>query len=176
MSEAKPLMANVITVFRMAASMVLLFCPAFSPSFYVLYIAAGMSDMFDGFVARKTNTASSFGARLDSIADYVFVAVCFIKLLPMIHIPTWLYAWIGVIALIKLVNIISGFAVQKAFTAVHSVANKTTGVLLFLLPLTIHAIPLEYSAIVVCAIATFAAIQEGRLIRTGKLIGGYEHG
>ena len=162
------MMANTITVFRIAAGIVLLFCPVFSPAFYVLYIAAGLSDMLDGFVARKTNTVSRFGARLDTIADFVLVVVCLIKLLPVLRIPAWLYGWIGIIALIKAVNIVSGFAVQKKFVAVHSVMNKTTGALLFLLPLTIPVLPLKYSAIVVCAAATFAAIQEGHFIRTGR--------
>ena len=161
-------MANAITIFRMAASIVLLFCPAFSPAFYVFYIAAGVSDMLDGYVARKTNTDSRFGAKLDTIADYVFVIVCLIKLLPVIRIQIWLYVWIGIIAVIKVVNVISGFAVQKTFTAIHSAINKAIGFLLFLLPLTIPVLPLKYYAFVVCAAATFAAIQEGHLIRIGK--------
>ena len=161
-------MANTITIFRIAVSIVLLFCPVFSPAFYVFYIVAGVSDMLDGFVARKTNTASRFGARLDTIADFVLVVVCLIKLLPVLRIPAWLYIWIGIIALIKVINIISGFVVQKRFVPVHSVMNKATGALLFLLPLTIPAVPLKYSVIVVCAVATFAAIQEGHFIRTGR--------
>ena len=161
-------MANAITVFRIAASIVLFFCPAFSPVFYLFYIAAGLSDMLDGFVARKTDTVSLLGARLDTIADFVFVVVCLIKLFPVLSIPAWLYIWIGIIALIKVVNIISGFIVQKRFVTVHSVMNKATGALLFLLPLTISTVPLKYSAIVVCAAATFAAIQEGHFIRTER--------
>ena len=161
-------MANTITLFRMAASIVLLFCPVFSPAFYVFYIAAGLSDMLDGFVARRTDTVSKLGARLDTMADFVFVVVCLIKLLPILRIPAWLYAWIGIIALIKVINIISGFVVQKRFVTVHSVMNKATGALLFLLPLTIPAVGLKYSAVVVCAAATFAAIQEGHFIRTER--------
>ena len=162
------MIANVITIFRIAASIVLLFCPVFSPVFYTLYIAAGLSDMLDGFVARKTDTVSKLGARLDTIADFVFVVVCLIKLLPTLRIPVWLYGWIGIIAFIKVVNIISGFVVQKRFVPVHSVMNKVAGALLFLLPLTIPAVSLKYSVIVVCAVATFAAIQEGHFIRTGR--------
>ena len=162
-------MANAITFFRIAASIVLLFCPMFSPAFYVLYIAAGLSDMLDGFIARKTDTVSRFGAKLDTIADFVLVTVCLIRLLPVLSIPAWLYAWIGIIALIKVVNLISGFAVQKRFVAVHSVMNKAAGAMLFLLPLTVRVVPLKYSAIVVCAAATFAAIQEGHFIRTGRV-------
>ena len=161
-------MANTITVFRIAVSIILLLCSVFSLAFNMFYIAAGLSDMLDGFVARKTGTVSQLGARLDTIADFVLVVVCLIKLLPVLRIPAWLYVWIGIIALIKVVNIVSGFAVQKRFVAVHSVMNKATGALLFLLPLTIPAVPLNYSAIVVCAAATFAAIQEGHFIRTGR--------
>ena len=161
-------MANTITIFRIAASIILLFCPVFSPAFYVFYIAAGLSDMLDGFVARKTNSVSGFGARLDTTADFVFVIVCLIKLLPVIRIPIWLYVWTGIIALIKVVNIISGIAVQKKFVAVHSAMNKAAGALLFIMPLTIHVVPLKYSAIIVCAAATYAAMQEGHFIRTGK--------
>ena len=152
----------------MAAGIVLLFCPVFSPAFFVFYIAAGLSDVLDGFVARKTNTVSKFGAKLDTISDFVLVVICLIKLLPVLRIPAWLYGWIGIIALIKVVNIVSGFAVQKRFVTVHSVMNKATGVLLFLLTLTIPAVPLEYSAIIVCTAATLAAIQEGYFIRTGR--------
>ena len=161
-------MANTITFFRIAVSIVLFFCPVFSPAFYVFYIAAGLSDMLDGFVARQTDTVSKLGARLDTIADFAFVVICLIKLLPVLSIPAWLYAWIGIIALIKVVNIISGFAVQKKLVAVHSVMNRATGAMLFLMPLTIPAVGLKYSAIIVCAAATFAAIQEGHFIRTGR--------
>ena len=162
------MMANTITFFRIAAGIVLLFCPVFSSAFYTLYIAAGLSDMLDGFVARQTDTVSKLGARLDMIADLVFVVVCLIKLFPILSIPAWLYIWIGIIALIKVVNIVSGFVVQKRFVAVHSVMNKATGALLFLLPLTISTVPVKTSVIVVCAAATFAAIQEGHFIRTGR--------
>ena len=131
------MIAAALTFFRMAAAGVLLFCPVFSPAFYAFYIAAGLSDMLDGFAARKTNTASGFGAKLDTAADLVFAAVCLIRLLPVLNIPAWLYVWIGIIALIKLVNTVSGFAVQKKFAAVHSVMNKATGALAFLFPLTV---------------------------------------
>ena len=162
-------MANTITFFRIAASIVLLFFPVFSHAFYVFYLAAGLSDMLAGCSARKTDTFIMFGASLVTIAYFVFLSVCMIKLLPILHIPAWLNAWIGIIALIKAVNIVSGFAVQKKFVAVHSVMNKVTGALLFLIPLTIPVLPLKYSAVTVCAAATFAAIQEGHVIRTGRV-------
>ncbi len=146
----------------------LLFCPAFSPAFYVLYIAGGTSDMIDGAVARKTGTVGKLGSRLDTIADFVFTAVCLIKLLPMLNIPIWLYIWIAVITFIKAANIVIGFIRQKEFISVHSVMNKVTGGLLFVFPLTLTWIDLRYSAAVVCAVATTAAVYEGYLIYAGR--------
>ena len=159
-------MANIITLIRVLCSIAILFCPVFSVAFYALYITAGLTDMADGWVARKTNTVSELGSKLDTIADFVFLVVCLVKLLPIMGIPIWLYVWIGIIALIKLINIVSGYVVQKQFVAVHSVMNKITGVLLFILPLTLSFIDLRYSAVVVCVFATFAAVQEGHFIRT----------
>ena len=157
--------ANIITGFRIVFSIALLFFPPLSSAFYVLYAAAGLTDMIDGTVARKTNSVSDFGAKLDAIADYIFAAVCLIKLMPVLDIPAWLWIWIGVIALIKVINMISSYVTQKKWIAPHTVMNKVTGALCFLLPLTLSFIDLKYSAIFVCAVATFAAIQEGHFIR-----------
>ena len=161
--------ANIITGSRIVFSIAILFFSPFSPAFYALYVAAGLTDMIDGTVARKTNIVSAFGAKLDTIADFVFVAVCLIKLLPILDIPVWLYFWIAVIAMIKAINMTSGYVTQKKLIAPHTVMNKVTGALCFLLPFTLSFINLKYSAIIVCAAATFAAIQEGHYIRTGRI-------
>ena len=160
-------MANLITGIRILCSIALLFFPAFSPAFYTLYLVAGVSDMIDGTVARKTGTASAFGSKLDTAADFILAAVCLIKLIPALDMPIWLIIWIAVIALIKAINIISGYVMRKEFVAAHTVMNKVTGVFLFILPLTVSFIDLKYSGALVCAVATFAAIQEGHYIRTG---------
>ena len=159
-------LANCITAIRILCSIALLFFPAFSTAFYALYITSGVSDMVDGWVARRTHTASELGAKLDTIADIIFVIVCLVILLPVLNIPVWLWVWISIIALIKIINIIFGFIIQKRFVSVHSTMNKVTGLLLFVFPLTLSFIDLKYSAAVVCIFATFAAIQEGHFIRT----------
>ena len=161
-------MANSITGIRIVCSIAILFFPVFSPAFYTLYIAAGISDMTDGAVARKTGTASKFGSKLDTVADLVLVAVCLIKLIPVIHAPVWLILWITVIAVIKAVNLISGYIMRKEIVVLHTAANKVTGLVLFLLPLTLSFIDLKYSGAVIGALATFAAVQEGHLISTGS--------
>ena len=153
--------ANILTVGRILGSILLLFFPVFSVAFYIIYLFCGFSDMIDGTIARKTNSTSEFGSKIDTAADLVFVAVSLIKLLPSIHIPQWLWIWGGVIAIIKIGNIILGYVSKKQFISLHTIMNKITGLLLFLFPLTLCFVELKYSSIVVCSIATFSAIQEG---------------
>ena len=160
--------ANILTISRMLLSVLLLCTHPFSCLFYILYVLCGLTDAVDGFVARKTGSASEMGAKLDTAADFVFVVVCLIKLLPDIELPIHLLIWTVIIALIKIINIISGFIVQKKFVAVHSISNKVIGAMLFALPLLVSFVDLRYSGSIVCAAATFAAIQEGHLIRSKR--------
>jgi CDP-diacylglycerol--glycerol-3-phosphate 3-phosphatidyltransferase len=122
--------------------------------------------MIDGIIARKTRTVSEFGSKLDTAADFFLVAVCLTKMIPVLDIPSWLFIWIAIIALIKIVNIISGYVTYKDLIVVHTVMNKVTGISLFILPLTLSLIDLKYSGVIVSVIATFAAVQEGHYIRT----------
>ena len=154
-------LANIITGLRIIGSVVLLFFDVPLLPFYITYLLCGFSDMIDGAIARKTNAVSSFGSKLDTVADIVFMVVCAVKLLPMIYLPIWVRMWIAVIALIKVTNIVWGFVRKKQLVDYHAVLNKITGSLLFLLPFTLQFIEPMYSFAVVCMIATIAAIKEG---------------
>ena len=156
--------ANTVTSFRILGSILLLFFSAFSVEFYITYILCGFSDMIDGRIARKTNSNSELGAKIDTAADLAFVTASLVKILPAIQIPTWLWIWGAIIAMIKIGNILWGYASEKQLVALHTKMNKITGFLMFLLPLTLHFIELKYSAITVCAVATFSALQEGYYI------------
>ena len=158
--------ANILTGCRILGSILLLFFPVFSVGFYIIYLLCGFSDMIDGTIARKTHSTSELGAKMDTAADFVFVIVSLIKLLPAIHIPGWLWIWGSVIAIVKVSNIIWGVVSKKQFISLHTIMNKVTGLLLFLLPLTISFMELEYIAIAVCSIATISAIQEGFYVIT----------
>lgn len=69
--------------------------------------------------------------------------------------------------MIKAINLLSGYVLRKEIVVLHTVMNRVTGILLFALLLTLSFIALNYSGAIVSAVATFAAIQEGHLIRTG---------
>ena len=152
--------ANIITGSRIIFSLSLLFIPLSSAWFYELYLLCGLSDMIDGTVARRMGSASEFGARLDTVSDFVFMTVALIKFVPHLHIPVWLWIWIGVIAMMKLGNAALGFVRTKKLVSPHTVLNKVTGLLLFLLPMTIIFVDITYTLPIVCIVATIAAIHE----------------
>ena len=161
------LLPNVISILRTAGSISLLFCDVKGWPFWTLYALCGLSDIFDGWLARKLHAESKTGAVLDSVADILFVICCAVRLLPVVEIPVWLWIWAGLIVFIKIVNQVSALIVCKRFCLPHTRANRLTGLFLFLATPTVFrsVIPIA----IVAAIATFAAVQEWHLIRTKQL-------
>ena len=149
---------NIITLLRIAGSLGLLLCDVAGVVFWIIYGLCGISDIADGWVARKLKCVSKTGALLDSVADICFVACCAWKLLPILDLPQWLWLWAGVIVAIKVVNQISALVMYGHCCFPHTTANKITGFLLFI------AVPMTFKSIIpiaiVAAIATFAAIHE----------------
>lgn len=162
--------ANVITGFRIICSILMLLFPVFSIPFYSMYLLCGFSDMIDGSIARKTESVTPFSSKFDSAADLIFAIAALIKILPAIIVPIWLWVWIFIIAGIKVMNMLWSIASERRIMVEHTLMNKITGLLLFILPLTLPFIELGYTAIPVCCVATFAAIQEGHYVRIGKEI------
>ena len=142
-------------------SIALLIPKTFSITFYIIYIYCGLSDMLDGFLARKCKITSQFGAKLDSIADMIFVFVSILKIIPFIETSIEIYIWIIIIVLITVFNIILGYIQYKKLTLLHTIANKFTGFVLFVIPLMIGFIDIKILESLICGVATFSAIQEG---------------
>ena len=160
--------ANIITGSRIIFSLPLLFVPLSSAWFYGFYFLCGLTDMIDGTIARRMGAVSKFGAKLDTAADFVFMCVCGVKIVPRIHIPIWLWVWIAMIATIKIFYIALVFFRKKKFISIHSVFNKITGFALFFLPLLLTFVPTADSVATICVLATIAVIQEIYLIAKGQ--------
>ena len=128
--------------------------------FWVLYVIAGMTDMLDGFLARRWGVEGKFGARLDSLADFVFVLAVGYKLFLWLKLPTALWMMIGLIALVKVSNALSSYVVKHKIAFLHTKANKLTGFLLFIGIMTIGQSYFILVAWIIACIALFAAIQE----------------
>lgn len=152
--------ANILTISRIVVAMILCYCPIFGLPFWILYAWCGISDVLDGYVARKTGSASERGATLDSIADFIFVGVWLYKIIPAISLPAWIWVMVIVIALVKCTILMINSIRNHQMTMPHSISNKVTGVLLFLFPITIQFVPAIIPALVVCAAAIWSTIND----------------
>ena len=157
---------NLLSASRIALCLPLLLVDAMTLPFWVLYLIAGLTDILDGFLARRWGLESKFGARLDSLADFVFVLAVGYKLFPWLKLPATLWMMIGLITLVKASNAFSVYLVKQRIEFLHTKANKLTGFLLFIGMMTIgqsYFIPVAW---MITCIALFAAIQEGHYIRS----------
>ena len=157
---------NLLSMSRIALCLPLLLVDAMTMPFWVLYVIAGTTDMLDGFLARRWGVESKFGARLDSLADFVFVLAVGYKLFPWLKLPATLWMMTGLIALVKILNAICSYVVKHRIEYLHTKANKVTGFLLFIGVMTIGQSYFVPVAWMISCIALFAAIQEGHFIRS----------
>ncbi|MDD3920583.1 MAG: CDP-alcohol phosphatidyltransferase family protein [Eubacteriales bacterium] len=161
-------LANGITVSRMAFALALLFVPAFSAIFWVLYACGCISDVLDGVAARALNQKSELGAKLDSFADCLFIGVLLLVTAVYIPIPAWLWVFTGIVAFLRIAAYAVGFYKFRTFLSLHTYANKATGLLLALLPVLTWATGIAVAGGVVCTAALLSALEELALIVTSK--------
>lgn len=155
-------MADTVTVVRMTASFFLIFIPLSSIWFLIIYTFAGLTDVLDGWLARKTGRASEFGARLDSIADLLFYSVLLIRLFPVLYqrLPgkIW-YVVLGII-LMRLAAYVTAAVKYHRFASLHTWLNKLTGAAVFLLPYVLFDSYFVAYGWAVCMLAFAASAEE----------------
>ena len=162
------MIANCITVSRILFSLWLLVLSPFATPFAVLYLLCGLTDVLDGFLARKLHTESKIGEMLDSAADLFFAVVYAVKILSFLNIPLWMWIWVAVIGAVKITSILIASTKAHRLLIEHSFGNKLTGFLLFLMPLSNCFGAVKYAAALVCMTASAATVGEIRRIGGSK--------
>ena len=151
---------NYLSVSRILLALTLFVIRPLSTSFYVVYVLCGISDMLDGFIARKFHAASNLGARLDSIADFVMLVVLLIVLYPVINPSVAILLWMILIGVLRFSSMIVAKRKYGKVVMLHTLANKFTGFALFLFPLFLNVIPKSLVMILICLLASLSAIEE----------------
>ena len=151
---------NIITILRILLSVILFFLKPFSTLFWIVYSACGASDILDGYIARKTNSESNFGAILDTISDIVFIVAAVFILLPKVLITKGILIWIALIFFIRAISIFTAYIKYHDFVILHTYSNKLTGFLLFSFPYSYNLINKNIAEIIICIIASVSAAEE----------------
>ena len=128
--------ANLITSIRIIGALSLIFFEPLSIPFFIIYGVCGLSDAFDGFVARKLGISSSIGAALDSISDLLFYGVMAAKIFPVLVDNLTIFQWVIIIvptALHFIAYIICAIKFNK-FSAIHTYGDKILGLFVYAFP------------------------------------------
>ena len=153
---------NSITAARMAGTAALLLVRPLTPGFYILYTLTGLTDVLDGWIARRTGTASDFGARMDSAADLLFYAVVLCRLLPILDVrmPPEIWYAVGGVLLLRLLGYAVAAVRYRRFAALHTKLNKLTGLCVFSIAYLLDSPALVPVCCLICLLAAIAAGQE----------------
>ncbi len=100
---------NVITFARLCAvpaAVWLVLQHAFASAFW-LFVAAGLSDAVDGWLARRSGHGSALGALLDPVADKALLMTMYVALAAVGVLPDWL----AILVVFRDVVIVGGYLV-----------------------------------------------------------------
>lgn len=153
--------ANLLSAARILLILVLLLIYEHTAWFVTLYLLAGLTDILDGFVARRTHTQSELGARLDSVADLFLFAVVLMVLFRWVGDGLRLFLpWVLMVIVIRCISLIFSVVKYRKAVFLHTWANKLTGLAVFLCPILLalsHRVVLLWP---VCFLALLSAAEE----------------
>lgn len=161
MGECIRHLANVLSIGRIFISLGLFFLEPLSYGYFICYTVCGISDMLDGWIARKTHTESGLGASLDSLGDIVLMIAVIVSLYPFVVVvlPHLVWRIVLVVGIIRCFAYVVGAIKFNRFAALHTYLNKVTGFLLFIFPfILLHGNVIFIYGI--CGIAFLSAIEE----------------
>lgn len=160
---------NILTASRILIAIIILFIKPFSIAFYVIYGYCGISDLFDGVIARAIKNESSFGSLLDTIGDVLLtVTGSFVTFKYMYTVDNlWIWGMLAAVLSIYLFRAIGAIVTLvrfKKFAMLHTIGNKVGMILLFLFPLFYELLAkvngAQVGLYVICGICVIAAIEE----------------
>jgi len=137
----------------------------------VLYVIAGLTDMVDGPIARRTNNTSNFGANLDAAADLLFAITVLVRVVPQIDIHHWIFVWIVIVIAIKFVSLFVSYMRHSEFVMLHTYANKFVVFLCFLLPLVYVSMDINVNWLIaiLLVLVSLAFLEDLVLCSTAKV-------
>jgi len=89
---------------------------------YVVFVAAAITDYYDGKIARERNLVTNFGKLLDPVADKVLMVSAFVMLLgiPAMSVPAW-----SVVLILAREFLVTGARSLGAAQGIVIAANKS---------------------------------------------------
>ncbi len=153
---------NMITGFRLLGAVVLLFLVPFSVEYYIVYTLCGISDILDGFLARRMHSSTEKGAVLDSVADLLFYSALIYRLIPYLIPRIWSVVWylFAAVLAVRLLSYLVAAIKYRRFASLHTYGNKLTGCAVFSIPYALLLPDQTVVCLVICTIGGLASLEE----------------
>lgn len=163
---------NILSITRLAVSGLLFFLGGYPSLFTILYLYCGISDVADGYIARRYKAESAMGAMLDTLGDvamYLLIVFVFFSQTTIFSNTFALVLLLAIIAF-KMINLLLTKLKFGLWGVIHTIAYKVIGFLVYI------SLPLYYLysnlsiwfMLIICILALLAAMEETIMIITGK--------
>lgn len=123
--------ANIISIFRILLTPILIFSVYNPLLFGILFLIAGISDTLDGTIARYFKQTSSLGSKLDTIGDSLLLIPTIIAFIIHFDLSFILPFLIATLVLIVIYRI-TQFIIYKKFLSYHFLTGKLSAVILYI--------------------------------------------
>lgn len=111
---------------------------------FCLFVFAGLTDWFDGYLARKLNQVSNLGKLMDALADKIIILGMFITLLVFNILPDWSLVLVLLILVrellitgMRMVAVSSGVVLAAELSGKHKTLFQIISIALLLFSLVI---------------------------------------
>lgn len=163
---------NLITLVRIAACAPLTYWIVTGEARAALWLAlaAGISDVLDGFLARRFGWQSELGGRLDPIADKLFLVCAFVSLGVVGALPLWVIVLVMVRDLVIVCGAVAYHHLVEPVPAAPSMPGKASTVAQVMLVLSVLAmsagmpLPAWMPPMLIGAVAALALISGGHYV------------
>lgn len=163
---------NLLSVSRIIIGILLFFLGGQPLLFTLLYLYCGLSDVADGYIARRLKIESALGAKLDSAGDVVlYTLITFMLFAHTQLMEENAMLWLVIsIFIIKLINVLLTRIRFGQWAMMHTLANKVSGLLVYVM-LPVYIL-FPYApvciAIAVAVVALMATVEEAVIVFTAK--------
>jgi cardiolipin synthase (CMP-forming) len=147
-----------------------------------LFVAAGITDAIDGFIAKRFNAQTALGAYLDPIADKALLVSAYVTLGYLGNIPVWLVILVTFRDIMIIGGAILELTMTQSFKSEPTIISKiNTGFQIALAAFVLAQYGLGFTLdryffqfLIICVAATTVLSGAGYLVIWGRRIAHYE--
>lgn len=156
---------NILSAARIVIAIVIMFIPPYETAFYVIYAFCGISDLFDGVIARALHIESRLGGTLDTIGDTLLTwTACHVVFSNMDPLYPGLIGAILAVFAVRIIGAVITLCRFRKFAMLHTAGNKIAMIILYLYPF-FYTLTAKYGCVQevvysICALGILAGIEE----------------